>query len=454
MSVRTAQQAYGTATTQMRQARQEQEGQALDRVLADSLREYGQPDTVAQPPSFAPPAPAAAPAPKALPAGAPTVPAEEKGIQAPEAMPRPTPAATPGFNPAAPSPAAPQPDLRKRMVGNLARSGVPGSGKAAFSLYGQAQAQDDQIERAALTAIVKGDDVTYDYFVRKMGKNLLPPEVLQDARSKKVAAAAMLNAEKLYRNSPQQAHAFVQSYIQNGGDLSAALQQTGAPAGYDMTRGNRPQSFIGPDGQEFAGIMVAGPDGSIVVQPVQGPNGGNVRLAPTGRARGTGGGAGAGAGGKAMNYQQARTRAYAELKGSSADPTKITEQQIDQRARQIMQLSTGAPPAEAAPAAAAPAASSPPAAPQAAPPASRFNFRGVPLFGGGAPAAPDPASLLLGGEGGAPPAPMPRPGTFDAAPPAPMPRPGQTASAGAPPPAGTRHRVFDRSRNAFVDVGG
>lgn len=89
--------------------------------------------------------------------------------------------------------------------------------------------EHDKAEKLAVQALASGDDVTYQYWKQKAPGLTIPPEIENNAKSKSLYGKGMLVAEKLYKDDPEQAHRFVTSFMQNGGNLDQALSATGVP---------------------------------------------------------------------------------------------------------------------------------------------------------------------------------------------------------------------------------
>jgi hypothetical protein len=102
---------------------------------------------------------------------------------------------------------------------------VRGGGAAALNMIqrggaGQ-QRQLERDERMAMIALQRGDLVTYRFYAARAGIEL-PEEVLHNAQQRGLLADAGLMAARFYPRQQSQQQRFVETYLQTGGDLSAA----------------------------------------------------------------------------------------------------------------------------------------------------------------------------------------------------------------------------------------
>ncbi len=113
----------------------------------------------------------------------------------------------------------------------------PSTAQAGFQRYTQlneaqaaAQQREDEIEGQALDALAAGDLTTYQVLAAKTGLDQqIPPQIIADARSRQTVVRATKLAEQFYKEDRQQAGAFFQAMMANGGNVQAAVQAAGLP---------------------------------------------------------------------------------------------------------------------------------------------------------------------------------------------------------------------------------
>lgn len=165
-------------------------------------------------------------------------------------------AATPGFNPDAPGPQPTQVSMEKPAsraqptavnvpVNNRGSRDMafekllqtPGTGQFAQAEMQRRQAaaeaqarEQDEAEATAIEALASGDMVTYQYWSKKANLSL-PEGMIRTAEDAQRTGQGMKVAEKLYGEDPAAAQKFLVAYMQNGGDLTGAIQVAGVPRG-------------------------------------------------------------------------------------------------------------------------------------------------------------------------------------------------------------------------------
>lgn len=161
-----------------------------------------------------------------------------------------------GGAPAMPTPIAPPPAaMPQQRPGNpygpvLSRLvATPGAGAAALNLLQRGESEAtrrayyaskgaggmtasamNQAERNIIYALGRGEVDVAKAIAARVGMQL-PPAVLENARGRELFARGANLASRHYRNDPAQGQRFLQAFIQSGGNLDAAAQAAGAPAG-------------------------------------------------------------------------------------------------------------------------------------------------------------------------------------------------------------------------------
>lgn len=148
-------------------------------------------------------------------------------------------AATPGFNPDAPSPQKPQavnvrigastqPVMsRDPALEQLLKT--PGTGKFAMEQIAQRNKAQDDAEASAVEALAQGDMVGFSYWQKRSGLRL-PESVIQNRQQAQQLGQAMTVAKEIYGEDAEGARAFTIAYMQNP-NLAQALENSPPPKG-------------------------------------------------------------------------------------------------------------------------------------------------------------------------------------------------------------------------------
>jgi hypothetical protein len=179
---------------------------------------------------------------------------------------------------------ASQGGFNSRMDPLLSRlAQTPGGGSTALSILGSQSRYDmqmlkrqDQMQKNAMVALAKGDMGVFEYYANATGMKI-PPHILQNAAVRSRLAVGSLAAYRVYKNDPEQAAIFTNTFVQSG-DVGMAARAAGPPR--SNPRISIQQVYNEATNEiEYVGVVVQGPNAGQV-KPLANPDGTPVTAPP------------------------------------------------------------------------------------------------------------------------------------------------------------------------------